>query len=56
MRHRAEHLAVLALRRLVRMLPHAVVRAMGATLGLTFYAVDRVHRRVADTNLASAFP
>ena len=56
MRHRAEHLAVLALRRLVRMLPHAVVRAMGATLGLTFYAVDRVHRRVADTNLATAFP
>jgi KDO2-lipid IV(A) lauroyltransferase len=38
------------------MLPHAVVRAMGATLGLTFYAVDRVHRRVADTNLATAFP
>jgi Kdo2-lipid IVA lauroyltransferase/acyltransferase len=55
-RQRAEYLAVLALRRLVRMLPHAVVRAMGATLGLTFYAVDRVHRRVADTNLATAFP
>ena len=56
MRHRAEYVAVLALRRLVRILPHAVVRAMGAALGLAFYAVDRVHRRVADTNLATAFP
>jgi KDO2-lipid IV(A) lauroyltransferase len=48
--------AVLALRRLVRLLPHSIVRAMGAALGLTFYAVDRVHRRVAETNLATAFP
>ncbi len=56
MRHRAEYLAVMALRRLVRLLPHGAVRMMGAVLGLSFYAVDRVHRRVADTNLATAFP
>jgi len=33
-----------------------MVRALGAGLGLTFYAVDRVHRNVAMTNLATAFP
>ncbi len=56
MRHRAEYLAVKALRWLVRVLPHAAVRSMGAALGLMFYGLDRVHRRVAATNLATAFP
>ena len=56
MRHRAEYLAVSGLRWLVRILPHGIVRAMGGALGLMFYALDRVHRRVADTNLATAFP
>lgn len=56
MRHRLEHGAVLAVRGLVRLLPHAAVRQLGSLLGLAFYALDRVHRRVADTNLATAFP
>ena len=38
------------------MLPHRVVRLLGATLGLLFYLVDRGHRRVALTNLAQCFP
>jgi Kdo2-lipid IVA lauroyltransferase/acyltransferase len=55
-RHWLEHAAVTVVRGLVRVLPIAVVRAAGALLGLTFYALDRVHRNVADTNLATAFP
>jgi KDO2-lipid IV(A) lauroyltransferase len=55
-KHRAEYVAVVAVRGLVRLLPFAIVRQLGTLLGLTFYAVDRVHRRVADTNLATAFP
>jgi Kdo2-lipid IVA lauroyltransferase/acyltransferase len=55
-RHRLEHAGVRAVRGIVRLMPWAVVRALGALLGLTFYALDRVHRRVADTNLAMAFP
>ena len=56
-RHRLEYLAVVALvRGVVRVLPDAVGAALGALLGLTFYALDRVHRRVAETNLATAFP
>lgn len=56
MRHRLEHGAVVFVRAIVRLLPDVVVRQLGALLGLTFYALDRVHRRVADTNLATAFP
>jgi Kdo2-lipid IVA lauroyltransferase/acyltransferase len=55
-RHRLEHLGVRAVRLVVRLLPFPVVRACGAVLGLTFYALDRVHRRVSDANLAMAFP
>ena len=57
MRHRAEYLAVMALRsRLCGSCRTRSCGRMGAALGLTFYAVDRVHRRVAATNLATAFP
>lgn len=56
MRHRLEHGAVLVVRGLVRLLPHAAVRRLGSLLGLAFYALDRVHRQVADTNLKTAFP
>ena len=56
MRHRLEHAGVSAVRGVVRLLPDAVVRQAGALLGLAFYALDRVHRRVAETNLATAFP
>jgi Kdo2-lipid IVA lauroyltransferase/acyltransferase len=55
-RHRLEHLGVRTVRGIVRLLPWTVVRALGAALGLTFYTLDGVHRRVADTNLAMAFP
>ena len=32
------------------------MRAIGTTLGLAFYTVDRGHRRIAERNLATAFP
>jgi KDO2-lipid IV(A) lauroyltransferase len=56
MRHQLEYLAVRLLIALVRVMPGAVVRGCGTLLGLAFYAVDGVHRRVADRNLALAFP
>ena len=56
LRHRLEHMGVTVVRGVLRVLPAAVVRGLGAGLGLAFYALDRVHRNVADTNLATAFP
>ncbi len=56
MRHRIEHAAVAGVRRVLRVLPHRVVQALGATLGLMFYTLDRGHRRVALANLRQAFP
>jgi KDO2-lipid IV(A) lauroyltransferase len=56
MKHRAEYLLVRLLIALVRVAPRSVVRAMGTSLGLTFYAADRAHRRIAIRNLAAAFP
>ena len=56
MRHRFEYAAVRALIGLVRLMPHGVVNACGAGLGLAFYTFDRAHRRVAERNVAAAFP
>ncbi|MCU1383230.1 MAG: hypothetical protein JWL71_1927 [Acidobacteria bacterium] len=56
MRHRLEYLIVRALIGIVRMTPGPVVRAAGTALGLTFYALDGAHRRIAHRNLATAFP
>jgi KDO2-lipid IV(A) lauroyltransferase len=56
MRHRIEYLLVRALIALVRIAPGPLVRAGGTVLGLTFYTVDRAHRRIAQRNLATAFP
>lgn len=56
MRHRLEFLAVAYVRALVGLLPHGMVRLLGASVGLLSYALDRSHRRVALTNLAQAFP
>ena len=56
MRHRIEFFAVAGARALVGVLPHGVVRALGAVLGLMFYTFDRSHRRVALGNLAQSFP
>jgi KDO2-lipid IV(A) lauroyltransferase len=55
-RHRLEYAAVVTLRRIVGVMPHRVVRGIGAVLGLLFYSLDAKHRRVAMTNLAQAFP
>jgi KDO2-lipid IV(A) lauroyltransferase len=56
MRHRLEYAAVAVARAVVRVLPDGLVRQLGGLLGLAFYGLDRVHRRVAETNLATAFP
>jgi KDO2-lipid IV(A) lauroyltransferase len=56
MRHRLEYLIVRALIAVVRVMPDAVVRACGTTLGIAFYTIDRAHRRIAERNLATAFP
>jgi Kdo2-lipid IVA lauroyltransferase/acyltransferase len=55
-RHRLEYLAVALIRRILRILPHRFVRALGATVGHTFFTLDRGHRRVALANLAQCFP
>jgi len=56
MRHRLEFAAVKTLVALMRVLPDPLVRACGTLLGLTFYTIDRAHRRIAEENLAAAFP
>lgn len=55
-RQRLELAAVRAVRTLVRLLPSAVARGLGAALGLAFYLIDAPHRRVALANLAQCFP
>src|SRR5215212_5751845 len=56
MKHRIEYALVRALIAVVRLMPDALVRASGTLLGLTFYALDRSHRRIAQRNLTTAFP
>ena len=56
MRHRLEYALVRLLIGVVRIMPDAVVRGSGTLLGLAFYAIDRAHRRIAQKNLAAAFP
>ncbi len=56
MRRRLEYAAVVALRGALNVLPHFVVRGLGATMGMMFYAVDAKHRRVAIANLSHSFP
>jgi KDO2-lipid IV(A) lauroyltransferase len=56
MKHRLEYLVVKSVELAVRPLPLAIVRRLGERLGLAFYAVDRVHRRIALANLQEAFP
>jgi KDO2-lipid IV(A) lauroyltransferase len=56
MRHRLEYLIVKMVELAVRPLPLQTVRRLGEALGLMFYTVDRVHRRIALANLAVAFP
>jgi KDO2-lipid IV(A) lauroyltransferase len=56
MRYRLEFFIVKSIELALRPLPLRVVRRLGEILGLMFYAVDRVHRRIALANLAVAFP
>ncbi len=56
MRHALEYWAVVSIRSLACHLPDAVVRAWGSAIGMTFYVLDRPHRRVALGNLAECFP
>jgi KDO2-lipid IV(A) lauroyltransferase len=56
MRERLEYFAVTSLIAIVRILPDKAVRACGSLLGIAFYTFDRVHRRVAERNVARAFP
>src|SRR5688572_32029525 len=56
MRHQIEYLAVSSIALMVRALPLPIVRRLGEALGLMFYLVDRVHRRIALANLEVAFP
>jgi KDO2-lipid IV(A) lauroyltransferase len=46
----------MAVRALVAVLPGPLRRALGAAVGLAFYAVDGRHRRLAATQLRAAFP
>jgi KDO2-lipid IV(A) lauroyltransferase len=55
-RHRLEYLLVRGLIATVRVLPDALIRGIGTSLGLTFYLLDGAHRRIAQRNLATAFP
>jgi KDO2-lipid IV(A) lauroyltransferase len=56
MRDAAEYWAVVTVRAIACRLPDAIVTAWGSALGLTFYTLDRAHRRVALTNLEQCFP
>jgi KDO2-lipid IV(A) lauroyltransferase len=56
MRDQLEYWSVVAVRGLARRMPDGLVRAWGRVLGLTFYALDRAHRRVALANLEQCFP
>lgn len=56
MRDAIEYWAVVAVREVACRLPDAMIRAWGSVIGLTFYSLDRAHRRVALTNLEQCFP
>jgi KDO2-lipid IV(A) lauroyltransferase len=55
-RHRLEYALVRTLLAIVAFMPQPLVQATGTLLGLAFYVVDATHRKVADRNLATAFP
>jgi len=55
-RYATEFAFFLALKGIVRALPHSAARKVGALLGDVVHAVDRRHRWVADNNLKLALP
>jgi len=56
LRHAVEYALLLPLLGLVRVLPHAASRRLGAAFGALAHGVDRRRRRIASENLAHAFP
>ncbi len=56
MRDAIEYWSVVAVRGVARRLPESLVDAIGAAIGLAFYAIDWPHRRVALANLEQCFP
>lgn len=56
LRHAVEYAAFLPWKGVLRLLPHAASRAFGHRLGDLAWAIDRRRRRIADENLAAAFP
>ena len=56
LRYRLEYGLVVLVRGIVRVLPDAAARGVGSLVGLSFYAVDRSHRRLAVRQLRAAFP
>ena len=56
MRQTLAYFVVKAFIGLVRVLPDSFVRALGGVLGVAFHIIDRAHRRIAERNLAVAFP
>lgn len=55
-RHRIEYLLVRVLQTVVGLMPDALVLACGDVTGVAVFLLDRSHRRVAEANLARAFP
>ena len=55
-RYSLEYAAVATVAATVRALPRPVSLLMGKTLGYTFYALDRPHRKLTLENLTAAFP
>ena len=56
MRHRIEYWFVMAVRAVVGVMPASGTRAIGAAVGLAFFAIDGRHRRRAVDQLRAAFP
>lgn len=56
MKHRLESFIVRVLIAVVRPMSDRGVRTFGTMLGWAFYTFDRGHRRIAERNLAAAFP
>jgi lauroyl/myristoyl acyltransferase len=56
MRHRLEYLVVRALIAAVRLLSVRAVAGAGRAVGFLSYLFDRSHRRIAEGNVAAAFP
>lgn len=56
MKHRLELAAVKLTVALVRRMPSGLVERIGTMVGRLVYLVDRPHRRIAERNVAAAFP